>query len=202
MLAVSLNGLTRLNWLSIPVNRLARLCTLARLHLAVALRYLGSLRGLRRLGVALRLLRRLCLPVTLGDLAVTLHRLAITLGYLSVALRRLGRLTKLVGLAKLAKLAGLTGLSGAGLSGLVGRSKVRHRPVAGSILILRASRGTSLRASLGVTLSGSRGTSVSTGRSTSLGSSRATSLRGTLCDACLCLCLCLCLWLRLGEVGV
>ena len=185
MLAVSLDGLTRLNWLSIPVNRLARLCTLARLHLAVALRYLRSLCGLRRLRVALRLLRRLCLPVTLGDLAVTLHWLAITLGYLSVALRRLGRLTKLIGLAKL---AGLTGLSGAGLSSLVGRSKVRYRPVAGSILVLRAS--------LGVTLSGSRGTSLSTSRSANLGSGRATSLRGTLCDSCLCLRL----WL--GEVGV
>ena len=198
------------------MNRLARLCTLARLHLAVALRYLRSLCGLRRLRVALRLLRRLCLPVTLGDLAVTLHRLAITRRYLSVALWRLGRLTKLVGLAKLTKLAGLTGLSGAGLSSLVRRSKVRHRPVAGSILVLRASRGTSLRASLGVTLSGSRGTSVSAGRSTnlgstwgsSLGSSRATSLRGTLCDTCLCLAVALrylrslCLCLRLGEVGV
>ena len=193
------------------MNRLTRLCTLTRLHLSVALRYLRSLCGLCRLGVALWLLRRLCLPVTRVDLPVTLHRLAITRGYLSVALRRLGRLTKLIGLAKLAKLtklAGLTGLSGAGLSGLVGRSKVRHRPVAGSILVLRASRGTSLRASLGVTLSGSRGTSVSTSRSASLGSSRATSLRGTLCDTCLCLCLCLCrclcrcLRLWLGEVGV
>ena len=172
------------------MNRLTRLCTLARLCLAVALRYLRSLCGLCRLRVALRLLRRLCLPVTLGDLAVTLHRLAITLGYLSVALRRLGRLTKLVGLTKLTKLAGLTGLCGAGLSSLVGRSKVRHWPVAGSILVLRAS--------LGVTLSGSRGTSVSTSRSASLGSGRATSLRGTLRDACLCLCLRL--WL--GEVGV
>ena len=102
-----------------------------------------------------------------------MYWLAITLGYLSIALRRLGSLAKLVGLAKLT-----------GLSGLVGRSKVRHRPVAGSILALRTSRGTSL----------------STGRSTNLGSSRGASLRGTLCDACLCLCLCLRLWL--GEVGV
>ena len=99
-----------------------------------------------------------------------MYWLAITLGYLSIALRHLGRLT---GLARLTKLVRLTGLSG-----LVGRSKVRHRPVAGSILALRTSRGTSL----------------STGRSTNLGS----SLRGT----CLCLCLCLCLRLWLGEVGV
>ena len=105
-----------------------------------------------------------------------MYWLAITLGYLSIALRHLGRLT---GLTRLTKLARLTGLSG-----LVGRSKVRHRPVAGSILALRNSRGTSL----------------STGRSTNLGSSRGASLRGTLCDACLCLCLCLRLWL--GEVGV
>lgn len=91
-----------------------------------------------------------------------MYWLAITLGYLSIALRRLGRLT------------GLTRLTG--LSGLVGRSKVRHRPVAGSILALRTSRRTSL----------------STGRSTNLGA----SLRGTLCDTCLCLRL----WL--GEVGV
>ena len=101
-----------------------------------------------------------------------MYWLAITLGYLSIALRRLGRLTgltRLIGLTRLTKLARLTGLSG-----LVGRSKVRHRPVAGSILALRTSRGTSL----------------STGRSTNLGS----SLRGT------CLCLCLRLWL--GEVGV
>ena len=103
-----------------------------------------------------------------------MYWLAITLGYLSIALRRLGRLTGL------ARLTGLTRLTG--LSGLVGRSKVRHRPVAGSILALRTSRGTSL----------------STGRSTNLGSSRGASLRGTLCDACLCLCLRL--WL--GEVGV
>ena len=101
-----------------------------------------------------------------------MYWLAIPLGYLSIALRRLGRLT---GLARLTKLVRLTGLSG-----LVGRSKVRHRPVAGSILVLRASRGTSL----------------STGRSTNLGSSRGASLRGTLCDTCLCLRL----WL--GEVGV
>ena len=111
-----------------------------------------------------------------------MYWLAIPLGYLSIALRRLGRLT---GLARLT-----------GLSGLVGRSKVRHRPVAGSILALRASRGTSM----------------STGRSTNLGPGRGASLRGTLCDTCLCLavalrylrslCLCLCLCLRLGEVGV
>ena len=101
-----------------------------------------------------------------------MYWLAITLGYLSIALRHLGRLT---GLTRLTKLARLTGLSG-----LVGRSKVRHRPVAGSILALRTSRGTSL----------------STGRSTNLGSSRGASLRGTLCDTCLCLRL----WL--GEVGV
>ena len=88
-----------------------------------------------------------------------MYWLAITLGYLSIALRRLDRLTRLTG-----------------LSGLVGRSKVRHRPVAGSILALRTSRRTSL----------------STGRSTNLGA----SLRGTLCDTCLCLRL----WL--GEVGV
>ena len=112
-----------------------------------------------------------------------MYWLAIPLGYLSIALRRLGSLAKLVGLAKLT-----------GLSGLVGRSKVRHRPVAGSILALRTSRGTSL----GVTLSGSRSTSLSTGRSTNLGPGRGASLRGTLCDTCLCLCLRL--WL--GEVGV
>ena len=93
-----------------------------------------------------------------------MYWLAITRGYLSIALRCLGSLT---GLARLA-----------GLSGLVGRSKVRHRPVAGSILALRTSRGTSL----------------STGRSTNLGSSRGASLRGTLCGTCL--------RLRLGEVGV
>ena len=40
MLAVSLDGLARLNWLSVPVNRLARL------NLAVTLRYLRSLCGL------------------------------------------------------------------------------------------------------------------------------------------------------------
>ena len=101
-----------------------------------------------------------------------MYWLAITLGYLSIALRHLGRLT---GLTRLTKLARLTGLSG-----LVGRSKVRHRPVAGSILALRTSRGTGM----------------STGRSTNLGSSRGASLRGTLCDTCLCLRL----WL--GEVGV
>ena len=95
-----------------------------------------------------------------------MYWLAITRGYLSIALRHLGRLT---GLARLT-----------GLSGLVRRSKVRHRPVAGSILALRTSRGTSL----------------STGRSTNLGSSRGASLRGTLRDTCLCLRL----WL--GEVGV
>ena len=117
-----------------------------------------------------------------------MYWLAIPLGYLSIALRHLGRLT---GLARLT-----------GLSGLVGRSKVRYRPVAGSILALRTSR----RTSLGVTLSGSRGTSLSTGRSTNLGSSRGASLRGTLCDTCLCLAVALrylrslCLWL--GEVGV
>ena len=98
-----------------------------------------------------------------------MYWLAITLGYLSIALRHLGRLT---GLARLT-----------GLSGLVGRSKVRHRPVAGSILALRTSRGTSL----GVTLRTSGGTSLSTGRSTNLGPSRGASLRGTLCDTCLCL---------------
>ena len=113
-----------------------------------------------------------------------MYWLAITLGYLSIALRCLGRLTELVGLTKLARLTGL--------NCLVGRSKVRHRPVAGGIFALRTSRG----ASLGVTLSTSRGTSLSTGRSTNLGS----SLRGTLSDTCLCLCLCL--WLWLGEVGV
>ena len=116
-----------------------------------------------------------------------MYWLAITLGYLSIALRRLGSLAKLIGLAKLVGLAKLTGLSG-----LVGRSKVRHRPVAGSILALRTSGGTSL----------------STGRSTNLGPSRGASLRGTLCDTCLCLAVALrylrslCLCLRLGEVGV
>ena len=173
MLAVSLDGLARLNWLSVPVNRLARL------NLAVTLRYLRS-RGLRCLRVSLRLgwlcwlcwLRRrslLCLRSYVG-VNLRLCGLAITLGYLSIALRRLGRLTGLIRLT--------------GLSGLVGRSKVRHRPVAGSILALCTSRGTSM----------------STGRSTNLGSSRGASLRGTLCDTCLCLCLCLRLWL--GEVGV
>ena len=162
MLAVDLDGLTRLNWLSIPVNRLTRLCTLTRLCLAVALRYLRSLRGLRRLGVALWLgwLRRRSLLSMCGYVGVSrrLYWLAIPLGYLSIALRRLDRLT---GLARLT-----------GLGCLVGRSKVRHRPVAGSILSLRTSRGTSL----------------STSRSANLGS----SLRGT----------CLRLCLRLGEVGV
>ena len=179
MLAVSLDGLARLNWLSVPVNRLARL------NLAVTLRYLRS-RGLRCLRVSLRLscLRCRSLLSLCGYVGVSLrlYCLAITLGYLSIALRRLGRLTGLIRLT--------------GLSGLVGRSKVRHRPVAGSILALRTSKGTSL----GVTLSGGRGTSMSAGRSTNLGSSRGASLRGTLCDTCLCLCLCLCL--RLGEVGV
>ena len=108
-----------------------------------------------------------------------MYWLAIPLGYLSIALRRLGMLT---GLTRLTRLTGLARLTG--LSGLVGWSKVRHRPVAGSILALRTSRGTSL----------------STSRSANLGSSRGASLRGTLCDTCLCLCLCLRLWL--GEVGV
>ena len=109
-----------------------------------------------------------------------MYWLAITLGYLSIALRCLGRLTELVGLTKLARLTGL--------NCLVGRSKVRHRPVAGGIFAL----------------SGSRGTSLSTGRSTNLGSSRGASLCGTLCDTCLRLRLrlCLCLRLWLGEVGV
>ena len=173
------------------MNRLARLCTLARLHLSVALRYLRSLRGL---GWLCRLCW-LCVPLSLGVLrrrsllglcsyvgvSRRLYWLAIPLGYLSIALRRLGRLT---GLTRLTRLTGLARLTG--LSGLVGWSKVRHRPVAGSILALRTSRGTSL----------------STSRSANLGSSRGASLRGTLCDTCLCLCLCLCLRLWLGEVGV
>ena len=131
------------------------------LKLAVALRYLRS-RGLCCLRVSLRLgwlcwLRRwslLCLR-----------------SYVGVNLRLCG-----LGVAwRLLCLAVTLGC-------LVGRSKVRHRPVAGSILALRTSRGTSM----------------STGRSTNLGSSRGASLRGTLCDTCLCLCLRL--WL--GEVGV
>ena len=164
MLAVSLDGLARLNWLSVPVNRLTGL------NLAVTLRYLRS-RGLRCLRVSLRL-------GWLGWLCWLRRRSLLCLrSYVGVNLRLCG-----LGVAWWLLCLAVT------LRCLVGRSKVRHRPVAGSILALRTSRGTSL----GVTLSGSRGTSMSTGQSTNLGSSRGASLRGT--------CLCLRLWL--GEVGV
>ena len=173
LLAVDLDGLARLNWLPIPVNRLTGL------SLAVTLRYLRSrrlccLRVSLRLGLLCWLRRRSMLSLcSYVGVSLRLYWLAITLGYLSIAPRRLGRLT---GLTRLTKLARLTGLSG-----LVGRSKVRRRPVAGSILVLCASLWSTLRAS--------RGTSMSAGRSTNLGSSRGASLGGTLCNTCLCLCL-------------